>query len=90
MPNGLSDIVNAGKAKVLSAFFISVFTDTVPRHFSPVAGTKEQRNSSIRGCSTPGVLRNLVPYKSINPDGIYLRVLSELADVTVRLLSVIF
>ena len=37
-----------------------------------------------------GLLRNLVPYKSINPDEICLTVLSELADVTVRLRSVIF
>lgn len=37
-----------------------------------------------------GLLRNLVPYMSINPDGICLRVLSELADVTLRPPSVIF
>lgn len=57
MPSRLSDTAtaNAGKAEVLSAAFISVFTDAVPSHFKLEAGLKEQRNSSIKRTFNSGV-----------------------------------
>ncbi|GAB0185825.1 mitochondrial enolase superfamily member 1 [Grus japonensis] len=83
---------NAEKAEVLNTFFIFVFTSTVGPQ---VLGTKIQvvantGQSSVKEELVCELLKKLDPYTSMVHNDIHLRVLTELADIVVRPLSIIF
>ncbi|GAB0179359.1 mitochondrial enolase superfamily member 1 [Grus japonensis] len=83
---------NTEKAEVRNTFFTSVFTSTV----GPQAlGTKTQVDVntdllSVKEKLVCELLQKLDPYKLMGPDNRHPRVLRELADLIVRLLSIIF
>ncbi|GAB0176922.1 mitochondrial enolase superfamily member 1 [Grus japonensis] len=83
---------NAEKAEVLNTFFTSVFTSTV----GPLAlAIKIQVDANMDPLSVKEelvckLLQELDPYKSMGPNNIHPSVLRELADITARLLSIIF
>lgn len=83
---------NIGKAEILNTFFTPVFTSTA----GPQAlGAKVQAEASIDPQSVKEelvreLLQELGPCTLMGPDNIHPRGSRELADVIVRLLSVIF
>ena len=85
-------VTNTEKADVLNTFFISIFTSTIRPQ---TLATKTQVDANTDPLSVEEelvceLLQELDPYKLMGPDVIHLRVLRKLADVIMRLLSIIF
>ncbi|GAB0177898.1 mitochondrial enolase superfamily member 1 [Grus japonensis] len=83
------------KAEVLNAGFLSVFTSKTGLQESQVLETKGKDWSKkdvplIEEDQIREYLSNMDTHKPMGPDGIHPQVLRELADVIVRLLSIIF
>ncbi|NWT77802.1 LIN1 transcriptase, partial [Lanius ludovicianus] len=84
------------KAEVLNAFFASVFSGKTacPEDNSPqglVGGVREQNGPLvIQQEAVRELLRDLDIHKSMGPDGIFPRVMRELADELVKPLSIIY
>ncbi|TRZ16554.1 hypothetical protein HGM15179_010607 [Zosterops borbonicus] len=84
------------KAEMFNAFFASVFSGktTFPQDNCPlglVDGIREQNGPPvIQEEAVRELLRHLDVHKSMGPDGVHPRVMRELADELVKLLSIIY